>query len=370
MKKFMICIYAVLFLLVSIPSVQATSETDTAAATTEAPAASDNYGSESVLLMDAETGTILYEKQGEKKQYPASITKIMTTLLVLENCTLDEMVTFSNNAIWSIDRASSNVGMQEDEEMSVRDCLYALMLESANEVAVALGEHVSGDIDTFIALMNNRAEELGCTNTNFMNPNGLHDDNHYTTAHDMALITREALKSDVFLEICGASSYEAEPTNLGHERTFWQHNKLIKYADHDTYRCEGIQGGKTGYTSMAGNTLVSFAERDGHQLICVTLKGSAGTYYSDTISLFEYGFNEYDWSQIPPLSGEAVTDDIEEAASMDVVGVNATEVKHSPLKTVFTVLLIFLLIAVVVMSLFKRYLRYVERERRRLKMFK
>ena len=148
---------------------------------------------DAAILIDATTGEILYEKNPYKKEYPASITKLMTMLLAFENCSLDETVTFSRNAVYSIEPGSSNIGIDQGEELTVEQCLYGIMLQSANEVSNGIAEHIDGSMEEFAKHMTQRAKELGAQNTNFVNANGLHDENHYTTAYDMALIAKELL---------------------------------------------------------------------------------------------------------------------------------------------------------------------------------
>ena len=158
---------------------------------------------ESAIVMEADTGTILYNKDMDMVNYPASITKIMTALITLEQCSLDEVVTYSYYATHSIEAGSSSIGTTEGEELTVEESLYALLLESANECGNGLAEHVAGSIDAFVEMMNQKAADLGCTNTHFVNPHGLHDDNHYTSAHDMALITQAAIQNEDFVRISG-----------------------------------------------------------------------------------------------------------------------------------------------------------------------
>ncbi len=263
--------------------------------------------SNSVIVMDANTGAILYQKNAYEAHYPASITKVMTCLLALENCELDETVTMSYDAVWGIERDSSHIALSVDEQISMEEALYGLMLASANEVAWGIGEHISGTITDFAELMTARAAELGCVNTNFTNANGLHDDNHYTCCYDMALITMEALKSDDFRTITGSVSYTIAPTNLcDEERTVWQHNKLIFPGSYYFY--EYCEGGKTGYTSVANHSFVAWAEKDGMELICVLMDcvGSKRTF-TDATAIFNYCFNNYDY--ITPLSDYSFSDD-------------------------------------------------------------
>ena len=177
-------------------------------------------------LMEESTGTILYEKNSDEAHYPASITKIMTTLLALENGNLSDMVTFSDDAINNTE--GSGIARDYGEQMTLEQCLYGVMLESANECAYAVAEHVGGTVENFVDMMNAKAKELGCTNTHFANPHGLQDENHYTTAHDMALIMREGLKNKKFRRIIGATDYTIKPTNMNSEsRVLHTHHPML-----------------------------------------------------------------------------------------------------------------------------------------------
>ena len=248
------------------------------------------------IVMDVESGKILYEKNAYDKHYPASITKIMTTLLAIENkVDFHETITMSENAIWGIDRDSTNIGLDVGEKVTMEDLLYATMVKSANECAYQIAEVVGGNVEDFADMMNKKAEELGCQNTHFVTPNGLHDDNHYTTAYDMALITREALNYDQFREIAGTQSYTIPPTNLSEDSTeLWNGNKMILPASE--YYYEYCEGGKTGYTTVANNTLVTYAKKDDLELICVVLDVDGGKYaYSDTRALYNYCYNNYNY---------------------------------------------------------------------------
>lgn len=244
------------------------------------------------ILIDRKTGAILYQKDANSAYYPASITKIMTALLVLENCSLDETVTFSYRATHELEEGATHIARTEGEEMSVLDCLYALLVGSANEVAQALAEHVSGSIEDFAVLMTERAKELGCTNTNFKNPSGLNDSEHYTTAHDMAVIMRAALDLPGFLEIDSTAVYEIPPTNK-HEESTWVSTKHPLLNGNASY--EYAVAGKNGYTQLAGSSLVTYAVKGDAELICVIMNGNSTTWADDTISLFEYGFNNFTW---------------------------------------------------------------------------
>lgn len=246
----------------------------------------------SAILIEAKTGSILYAKNAEEQLFPASITKVMTALLTIENCSLDETVTFSYRATHELEENSSGIARTEGEEMSVRDCLYALLIASANEVAQALAEHISGSFESFADLMNQRASELGCTNTHFSNPSGLNNPEHYTSARDMALIMREAVDNPTFLEIASTPRYTIPATNKHSEplQITMKHQMLLNGADHYEYAVAG----KTGYTSLAGYTLVTYAVKGDMELICVILNApTANSRYTSTRDLFEYGFNQF-----------------------------------------------------------------------------
>lgn len=239
------------------------------------------------VVIDANTKEIIYGKNADKKYYPASITKLMTALLVIENCNLDETVTFSKTATTNLESGAVSLGLVEGDQLTVRQCLYALLLKSANEVGNALAEHVSGSIAAFAELMTRRAAEMGCTNTHFMNPHGLNDPNHYTTPYDMALIASYAFANETLRKIDTTLSYKLPATKTSGARTLSMGHKMLYPTDSRYY--EGIIGGKTGYTSLAGNTLVTGAERNGVRLIAVVMKAN-GTHYTDTKALLDYGF--------------------------------------------------------------------------------
>lgn len=247
---------------------------------------------ESAILMEASTGVILYEKNKDDKHYPASITKIMTTILAIENCKLNEIVTFSHDAIFGIERDSTHIGIDVGEKLTVEQCLYAIMLASANEVAYGIAEHVAGNINDFAELMNKKAKEIGCKNTHFINPHGLHDDDHYTSAYDMALIMKEAMKNQLFRKITSTYSYSIPPTNK-HDKpnSFSNHHRMLNPYKVE-YNPECISG-KPGYTSKAGNTLVTVAKRDDLTLICVVMKDNSAGQWNDTKSLLDFGFSNY-----------------------------------------------------------------------------
>ena len=246
---------------------------------------------EGAVLMDARSGAVIYGKNLHAVYYPASITKILTALIVIEHCNLDDVVTFSHDAIYNVEQGSSSAGMDVGDKMTVRDCLYAMLLKSANEVANALAEHTAGSVQNFAVLMNAKAKELGCQESHFNNPSGLNDPQHYTSAYDMALIAQAAFQNETFVTIDSSLYYDLPPTRHNPDgfRVYPGHRMLKKNAPQ---YYAGVIGGKTGYTMLAGNTLVTCAERNGMKLITVILNGHQ-THYSDTKALLDFGFANF-----------------------------------------------------------------------------
>ena len=244
------------------------------------------------IVMDLDTGAVLYAKNIQRKLYPASITKILTALLTLEHASLDDTITCTS-AVYDLDDNASNIALQEGEQISVRDALYALMLESANDAANALAVHISGSVGAFADLMNQKAQELGCTVSHFTNPSGLPNDDHYTCARDFALIAAAAYDNENFRKLIATKEYEIKPTNMtADSRVFANHHKMIQ-TDSDYYD-DVCTGGKTGFTESAWNTLVTFGEKDGKRLVCVLLHGNgAPQNYRETADLLNYGFEKF-----------------------------------------------------------------------------
>ncbi len=247
-------------------------------------------GAAGAVIMDADSGEILYGKNIYKHLYPASITKLMTALLAYENLDLADHITFSENAVYGIESGSSNIGMDVGQSITVEEALYGLLIASANEVAIALGEKVSGSEKDFADLMNERARQLGCENTNFVTLNGLHDRNHYTCAYDMALIARQIYQHTDLIRYMSDYNYhfvksEKQPDD------FWISNTNDFLTGEMEY--DGIVGGKTGYTDQARETLVTFAEREDVHLICVIIKEEPPYEYYDTIDLLNYAFDNF-----------------------------------------------------------------------------
>ncbi|MDE5864730.1 MAG: D-alanyl-D-alanine carboxypeptidase, partial [Lachnospiraceae bacterium] len=303
MKKLLAVLMALsLIFTLSIP-VKATDENQDTEETTEHPETTEypddptrepDLVCNAAIVMDAATGQILYEKNAHEKKYPASTTKILTTIIALEhNLDFNKTITISENAVWDVERDSTLIGLDVGEKVTIGDLFYATMVRSANECAYALSEQVADNIQEFAVLMNEKAAEIGCENTHFVTPNGLHDDDHYSTAYDMALITKYALQNETFRQLAGTLSYTVPPTNLADEtRPLWNGNKMINPAE--PYYYEYCEGGKTGYTSKANNTLVTFSKKDDLELICVIMDCDGSRYsYTDSKALYNFCYNNY-----------------------------------------------------------------------------
>lgn len=257
----------------------------------------------SVVVLEQDSGAVLYQKKPNKVRYPASITKIMTALVAIENSKLDETVKFSHDAVYLNEGDTSHISREVGEKMTMEECLYGMLLESANECAWAIAEHVAGTEPEFVDMMNERAKEIGCKNTHFANPNGLPDEEHYTSSYDMALIAREAFKNKTFRTITGTRAYNIPPTNKHDVPTpLNNHHAMLNYYRTNKYLYEGCKGGKTGYTVVSRNTLVTYATRNGMTLVCVVMDAPSPGYYTDTIRLFDYCFDNF---VIYPLSDTA-----------------------------------------------------------------
>ncbi len=257
--------------------------------------AGPKIGAEAAVLMEIHTGTVLYAKNMDEKLYPASITKMLTALIAIEKCDMDEMVTFSQAAIDSINwREDANIGIGAGNSITMEQCLYGLLVGSANEVAYAIAEHISGEgnIQGFAELMNEKAASLGCRNSHFVTPNGIHDEDHYTSAYDMALIAQAFYSDELLTKMASTTSYHIPKTSTQprDDMTVYAKSKLHKGKE---YEYEYLVGTKTGYTEAARQTLVSCAEYGGLRTVCVILKEEAPAQFTDTIELFDYGFNNF-----------------------------------------------------------------------------
>ena len=281
------------------------------------------------LLADPDTGEILYARNIHERLYPASLTKVMTALLVLEavdsgKLSMDTVLTASQTAIDNLPSDGSNAGIKVGEEMTVENLLYCILVVSANEACDILAEGVAGSIDAFVEQMNARAKAIGCENTHFANTNGLQDSNHYTTAWDLYLITQEAMKHEMFMPICNNKVIEIPATNLSPSRTYYTTNYLLSPMRNDNYVYQGAEGVKTGSTSDAGYCLIATATRNGRSLLSVVLGAKQVTLdngdkdvqsFSETIKLLDWGFDEFTRQVI--LGTDELIDEVPVALSQE-----------------------------------------------------
>lgn len=266
-------------------------------------------GAESALLMEAGTGTILYSKNIHTKQYPASTTKILTTLIAAEKCGIDEVVSFSHDAVFDTPRDSNHIAMDVGQELTMEQCLNAILIRSSNEVSFAVAEHITGTSDwsVFADLMNERAKELGCLNSHFVNPNGLPDEDHYTTAYDLAMIGRAFFDNEMLCRMSLTKRLEIPASDTIKEAKI--ENNMMQIIPGGKYAYEYLVGCKTGYTDSARSSLVSCAEKNGMKLICVVMRDEAPYQYEDTISLFEYGFSNFEKVNVSQADSRYKIDD-------------------------------------------------------------
>ncbi len=252
-----------------------------------------DIASEAAILMEAETGQVLYGKSERKRMEPASLTKIMTCLLAAELWDgSEEPITITQEMLYGIDEESSTMDLVPEESLPMPDLLCGLMLPSANDAANAIAVTLGGSIDGFVDDMNARAAELGLTGTHFENPHGLPSDNHYSTAYDLAALTREAVQNETFMRFAGAAEHDIPATPLSEERHMDHTNRTL-CPDHEWYYSDAIAG-KTGWTRRAGHCLMTAARRDGMTLICVVMRaGSQENEYKDTTALLDYGFEQF-----------------------------------------------------------------------------
>lgn len=255
--------------------------------------------SDGAILMDSATGTVLYGKNENKKLYPASTTKILTAILAIEHCNPTDKITASYNAVMSIPAGYSNAAIQPGETLAFQDLLDMFLIHSANEIGNIFAEHISGSIENFAVLMNKKASELGCKNTHFTNPSGIHDKEHYSTAYDMALIARYCMKNQTFRDTVAKESCTIEATDKYEKRFFKNTNDLLDSKSNYYYKY--AIGTKTGYTSQAKRCLIASSLKNNLELITVTLGAESSTIdtrYQDTINLFEYGYSNYKIAEI------------------------------------------------------------------------
>lgn len=255
------------------------------------------------LLIDSGTGKILYEKEANKKMYPASTTKIMTAILALENRALTDTATVSYNAIFTVPVGYSNANLQLDEVLTYEQLLHTLLIPSANDSANVIAEDIAGSVESFASMMNTKARELGCENTNFVNANGVHDEDHYSTAYDLALIGKYAMQNETFRKLVSTVRYTLPATNKYDkaDRIFLTTNRLINEKSGQYY--EFATGVKTGYTDAAKNCIVASAKKDNMELICVIMGAGSDittdtNKFDDCMTLFDYGFENYKYDTL------------------------------------------------------------------------
>ena len=311
-KKLCICLFLLLILnMLFSPFVKADEVT------------TPDISSPAALLMDLSSGKVLYEKNMNEKRYPASLTKVMTAIVVLENRDLSDIATVSYDSVMSLSSGYVTANLQIGEELTVEQLLYVLMVGSSNDAAIVLAEHVSGSIESFAELMNQKAKEIGCTSTNFVNPNGVHDENHYSTAYDLAIIARYAMQNETFRTLVSTTSYKLPITNKydREDRVFTTTNSLLLVNNNnrsDNYYYKYATGIKTGFTTPAGNCLIASADKSGLELITVVL-GAGQTSeglserYIDTKNLFKYGYDTYTLREVIKSGGVVQTTTISNA---------------------------------------------------------
>lgn len=309
-----------------------------------------NITAGAALLMDNTTGKILYSKNHEDKMYPASTTKILTAILTIENCNLDDIVTVPYEAIAIVPSGYAIAALQAGEQLTIKQLLEVLMVYSANDAANVLAYHISGSIDNFADLMNNKISELGLTNTHFTNPSGKHDNNHYTTAHDLATIMQYCMKNETFRSVSGLKYCKIPATNKYEERVFTNTNEMLRVNNSEVssnYYYKYLIAGKTGYTTEAKNCLICVANKDGLELISVIL--SVGLYpnnlsakFIETKALLNYGYENYTIRKLREENSIAEQIEVKNATkdtkSLDLLISNdiTALIKQSDLYTEFT----------------------------------
>ncbi|MHC1724200.1 MAG: D-alanyl-D-alanine carboxypeptidase family protein [Aminipila sp.] len=289
----------VLFSLIASLGVNTTAVFAETAASVETNANIPSIVAETGVLIDAKTGMVLYNKGMDIQKEPASTTKIITGLLAIEKLPLDKVVTIDADTPFT---EGSRIYLMEGEKITVKDLLYALFLESANDAAVALGVEMAGNVDDFAVMMNEKAKELGAKNTNFRNPNGLHLEGHVTTAYDLAMIAKGAMENPTFRKYVSTYKYTIQPTNKQVEPRYLYNTNRLLYDNRTkvsangvirTAKYDGTTGIKTGYTGEAGGCLVAGAAREGTELIAVDMKSTDSGRFGDAIALLDWGFANY-----------------------------------------------------------------------------
>lgn len=335
---------------------------------------------EAAIVVDMSSGYSLYEKNILSQKYPASITKIMTATLALENLKMEDVVTFSHDAVYTIEPGSSSAYANEGEQLTVEQCLYGLMLISGNDLANGLGEAVAGSMEAFADKMTEKAVELGCIGTQFKNAHGLHDEGHYTTAYDMAIIGINAYKNlETFRTLCSTVRYDVPPTNLCEETRYWlNNNRMIRPGEE--YYYEECIGGKTGFTNEAGGTLVTYANLNGREVVAVILKSrNSASAYADTIAIYDYIKNNITQEDYAFLDQKAAEDEsVYQAALESISNSETTTVKQADVTTTAkkekkaekegssfpTKILVGILLVILIFYLYVCYRRYQLKQRK------
>ena len=293
--------------------------------------------SEAAVILEDSTGTTLYAKNMDEVLYPGSTVKIMTCLLALENSNLTDEVTMTATGVSGVTDGGANISAQLDEVFTMEQCLYAIMVASANDIALQVAEHIGGSVENFVAMMNTRAAQLGCTNTVFTNPTGLPDENQHTTAHDMALIMKAATENPSFSPIASANTYTIPATNVsGGARSLTSKFTMTNNSSDAYY--QGCLGGKEGFTEASQSTLVCSAQRNDVTLICVILKGASGQTDDEAITLLDYGFSNFQLLTLGQddfslMSGGQVI--VPAGASADSLTIQDTPAGHQVNRTYF-----------------------------------
>ena len=323
-KKILICFVIIYFIFQSNFLSMATENTEDL-----------NLYSESGILIDAKTGKILYEKNIHERKYPASTTKMLTAIIAIENCNLNDTATASYNAVNSIEKGYTKADIQVGETFTIEQLLNVLMLQSANEAANIIAEHISGSVSKFAKVMNQKAKEIGCVDSNFVNANGVHDENHYSSAYDLALIAKYSMQNDTFRRIVTQKECSLPHTEFWTdeqvaehgERNFKNSNNLLM--PESKYYYPYAISIKAGFTTPAKNCLVTGCNRDGFEMISVVLhaentEDGSSARYVDTINLFEYGYNNFVKNQVIQEDDKEESMLKDETLEKEVQVVNAT----------------------------------------------
>ena len=331
-KKIISIILYCLLVLINIMPVNAANASDW-------PYFNEEITSKAAIVMDADSSKILYSYNQDIKLFPASLAKIMTAIVVLDyvNGNYDSLVNFSYTAVTrDIDRKSVTIGASAGDQLSVKDCLYSLLLPSANDAANALAEYVAGSINDFALLMNEKAENLGLKNTHFVNPSGLHDDNQYTTAYDMAIILQYAMSYPIFYQISSSVSYRHAPIRR-YKNPENSNNQVLNtnsiMVPGSGFYYNGITSGKTGHTNLAGYNLAASARKNGMNLICVVLGSEKDKIrYNETKALFDFHFNNYNSFKIkdidPRFSGSISNISIDDVHLIEALNITCSDNAH------------------------------------------